>query len=171
MSHQEIKTTELPRELWYGDGEPHDPDVRILDERGRPASLWSAVLLMPRDEWAVMARQLWRLRTADVRLLMAEAVIARIMETDIARAESWAHEGDPSGRVTVWVDEERRHSATVWARLTPDGVWQSAARVVRAVEPKRDGRIFGALTGVGSLPPPGALRVDRKRAAGGLEIA
>lgn len=71
--------------VYFAEGEPYDTDELSLDGAGKPLSLWSAIALFYEEDpaaWARMAKDCFGLVGDDVHLLMAEAVMDRVRETN-----------------------------------------------------------------------------------------
>jgi len=96
-------------ELLLAEGEPFRPD-NALDEHGRPVSVWSAIGYWKEhnpEAWKAMAKGLFGLRGKHADLLMGEAVLDRIQETNTCSGTT--------GRVEVWIDPKGDYRLQVWA--------------------------------------------------------
>lgn len=97
-------------EFFLGEGEPYDrPDLCANDD-GRPTSVWSAILVWHDehpDEWRAMAANQWDLQGSDAELLMGEAVLDRIRQTNTCTNIAGA-------TIEVWIDRSGWNRLKVW---------------------------------------------------------
>ena len=93
--------TSFSPEFFLAEGEPYDRSDLALNKRGRPVSVWSAIQVMhdkKPERWKDMAREVFGLNEKDAELLMGEAVLDKIQETNTCSSL-----GTP---VAVWIDSE-----------------------------------------------------------------
>lgn len=94
-------------EFFCVEGEPYDAEV---DETStQPKSVWQAIACMAHQrpaEWKRMAKSEFGLAAKDAKLLMAEAVLERIQETDTCTTLA--------SPVEVWIDCNGDFRLEVW---------------------------------------------------------
>lgn len=96
-------------EFFLGEGEPYDTNELCLNSRGKPTSVWSAIHKMQEerpDEWKAMAREVFGLSEKDSALLMAEAVLDKVQETNTC--------SNLKSPVRVWIDASGDYTLEVW---------------------------------------------------------
>lgn len=96
-------------EFFLAEGEPYDRSDYAVNKRGRPVSVWSAICLLKEQRpeyWRDMAEEVFGLSAKDAELLMAEAVLDKIQETNTC--------DDCRSPVRVYIDREGSYSVEVW---------------------------------------------------------
>lgn len=96
-------------EFFLAEGEPYDRSDLALNRKGKPVSVWSAICLMKEnnpDDWKSMAHEVFGLSEEDSELLMAEAVLDKIQETNTC--------DDCRSPVRVYIDDKGDYSVEVW---------------------------------------------------------
>lgn len=90
------------------EGEPFRPDA-ALNAEGKPVSVWSAIGYWKENNpeaWRAMAKEVFGLRGKHAELLMGEAVLDRIQETNTC--------SNATNSVEVWIDAEGEYRLEVW---------------------------------------------------------
>lgn len=96
-------------EFFLGEGEPYDRSDLCVNRKGKPTSVWSAIAMMAQEEpqnWKNMAKEVFDLPQKDAHLLMAEAVLDKIRETNTC--------SNLSSPVEVWIDSDGTYTVEVY---------------------------------------------------------
>lgn len=96
-------------EFFLAEGEPYDSDEDYPAEK--PRSVWQAIGCFFRDEpeqWTSMAKDVFELDAKHAKLLMAEAVLEKIQETNTCT--------NLRSPIEVWIDPEGVYRLKVWAK-------------------------------------------------------
>lgn len=102
-------------EFFLAEGEPYDRDDAALNDDGLPTSVWSAIgHLFDTDQpkWLEMAESVFNLKGEHGKLLMAEAVLDRIQETNTCTSLT--------SPVEVWIDEKGDFKVKVYDHEASD---------------------------------------------------
>lgn len=90
-------------EFFLAEGEPYDRADYAVNSDGKPVSVYSALCMMPADEWESIASDLFGLTHE---MLTPEAVLDLIRETDTCT--------DLTSPVEVWIDAEGDYRVLVY---------------------------------------------------------
>lgn len=90
-------------EFFLAEGEPYDRADLAVNAKGKPVSVWSALGMMPEEQWAELAREHYGLEPD---MLERETVLDTIRETDTCT--------DLRVPVEVWIDPEGYYCVKVW---------------------------------------------------------
>ncbi len=96
-------------EFFLAEGEPYDRPDMALNSEGQPTSVWSAIGHMfdnDKKAWRSMALNVFGLRAAHADILMAEAVLSKIEETNTCTSLT--------SPVEVWIDEKGDYRLKVY---------------------------------------------------------
>lgn len=96
-------------EFFLAEGEPYDRSDDATNRKGQAVSVWTAIAHFKQHEpnrWREMASELWGLRGRHRDLLMAEAVLDKIRETNTC--------SNLNTPVEVWIDPEGIYRVKVW---------------------------------------------------------
>jgi hypothetical protein len=88
-------------EFFLAEGEPYDRDDRAVNDDGLPTSVWSAIDHWKEhnpEQWVCMAKKCFDLNKRDSEILMGEAVLELIQQTNTC--------SDIRTPVEVWIDED-----------------------------------------------------------------
>ncbi len=103
----------MKKVLFFAPGEPYEVRSYVANDKGEPVSVWGAIHALSEDcpdEWRKMAKECFELDARDAPLLMVEAVMDRVRETNAAPV--WI---SASGRsyFEVWIDARGNHRLQV----------------------------------------------------------
>jgi hypothetical protein len=82
-------------------------DQAQLDEQGHPRSVWSALMVMDREEYARLVSKAYGCPLGEARQVLADAILWEATETR-------RHERSPAGSWSVWIDVDGNARVEVW---------------------------------------------------------
>lgn len=92
-------------EFFFAEGEPYDRADHAVNSEGQPVSVWSALALMPDEEWAEMVCDVFAW-DGDPEHFPPEEVLEKLRNTDTC--------SNLNSPVEVWIDEEGDYTVKVW---------------------------------------------------------
>lgn len=92
-------------EFFLAEGEPYDRSDRAVNSEGKPVSLYSAICMMPDEQWKEIAADLFNLK-GEPGLLAPEAVFEMARETGTC--------SNLNSPVEVWIDSDGEYRVKVY---------------------------------------------------------
>lgn len=96
----------------YGPGEPLRIEGQYRDSRGRPRSIWTAIVRMPKAQRELIGLELYELtRERDRGQLMGECVLYDAQDVDRVTV---TRKAGVIVKWSVWLDDAGKHRIEVW---------------------------------------------------------